>query len=160
MLAGEVSSVVATRGNVPMSGLEGVSDLCEDVVSLSLSFASGAVGGVHVCWAPSDYPITQSLRIFTDASAYDLDLDPAFSFRRQGESSELSAMAEHPFLRQMRSFLQAIRTRDIAGVSCTAEDAAGTVVVAATAERALTEGPQFVKHQAAASAATTIERNS
>lgn len=144
MLGGEVSSVSAVAGAIATSGVTGFTDHCEDVLSLSLSFASGAVGAIHVVWAPETYPPTQSLRVLSTAAAYDLDLDPDFVIRRQGGASAFDSSGEHPFLRQMRLFLDAVRAGDPTAVCCTPEEAAGTVTVAAAAERALaTSVPQF-----------------
>lgn len=140
MLAGEVDTVSAVHGEVPLSGVTGFSDRCEDVLSLTLSFSAGAVGAIHVGWTPADYPPTQALRIFSTAAAYDLDLDPHFVLRRQGAANPFRTSGEHPFLRQLRCFLRAVRNHDPEEVSCSARDAAGTVVVAAAAERALTAG--------------------
>ena len=140
MIAGEVSSVTAVHGGIPLSGVTGYSDQCEDVISLTLSFESGAVGAIHVGWTPEQYPPTQSLKVFTTASAYDLDLDPAFVLRRQGTTEAFDSSGEHPFKRQIRLFLEAIRAQDSTRPACTAQDAAGTVVVATAAEKALLTG--------------------
>lgn len=144
MIAGEVTSVSAVHGEVPLSGVSGYSERCEDVISLVLSFASGAVGAVHVAWTPAEHPPTQALRILTTGDVFDLDLDPLFEVRRQGSAAPFASSGHHPFRRQLACFLHAVRTGDPGAVSCSARDAAGTVVVATAAERALSgQGPQF-----------------
>ena len=143
MLAGEVTTVSAVHGEVPLSGVSGYSERCEDVISLVLSFASGAVGAVHVAWTPAEHPPTQALRILTTGDVFDLDLDPLFEVRRQGSAAPFASSGQHPFRRQLACFLHAVRTADPAAVSCSARAAAGTVVVATAAERALSgQGPQ------------------
>ena len=142
MLAGEVSHVTAVRGAVPIAGSGAPADDCDDVISLTLGFESGAIGAVHVVGSPTGYPVTQATRVFTTGDAYDFDLDPVFSFHSQGQPA-VECAAEPPFICQMRRFLEATRTRDPALVCCSAADAAGTVKTAAAAERSLAQRTQI-----------------
>ena len=142
MLAGEVRSVSAVSGDVSLSGLASSLDECDDVLSLTLVFASGAVGAVHVVSTPSDYPTTQSLRILTTTGTYDLELDPAFVLRAQADDESGTGQwraEEEPFLRQMRRFLLAAQEGDQSLVCCTPSDAAETLRVATAAERSLSQ---------------------
>lgn len=139
MLAGQVRAVGAMRGDIALAGIEPSRTPREDVLGLQLSFASGAVGAILVGWVPEDYPGTQSLRVFATGTAYDIELDPRFSARVQGELEPLAPTGEHPFVAQLRRFLHAARFGDPSMVACPARDAVGTVAVAAAAERALAE---------------------
>lgn len=142
MLAGEVANVSAVRGGVAISGSPMPGGACDDVISLTLRFESGAVGAIHVVGSPAGYPSTQSTRVFTKADAYDFELDPVFSFHRQAEPPQ-SRPSEHPFSFQMRRFLEATRAQDPTLVCCSPAEATGTVRAAAAAERALVEQTQI-----------------
>lgn len=139
--AGEVRTVSAVAGQVPLCGA-GRSG--SDVLSLSLSYACGAVGAVHVGWVPEGYPGTQSLRLFTPVTGYDVELDPSFVVRRHGGADGVASSGEPPFRRQLRRFVDAVRARDPAAVFCDPGQAAATVAVAAAAERALVTGARHV----------------
>lgn len=141
LIAGEVAMVSAQRGSVPLSGLETRREPRDDVLSLSLAFARGAIGAVHVGWVSEGYPGTQSLTLHATSDAYDIDLDPVFSIRSQRSPDSLLRVSEHPFRAQLRRFLRAIRSGDPAHVACSAREALGTVEVAAAAETAIDGAP-------------------
>lgn len=137
MIAGDVSSVSAVRGAVALSGRSDPAEISDDVLSLTLRFNSGAVGVINVGWAPPDYPPTQSLSLHTTGSSFELLLDPDFVLVDKSAASPPRSALEHPFKRQMRSFLDAARYRDPSIVHCSARDAAGDVEVALAAESSL-----------------------
>ena len=137
LLAGEVAQVSAVRGGIAMSGRKDAHATRDDVLSLTLQFASGAVGLIAVGWAPPDYPPTQSMAIHTTQSSFDLALDPDFILRDIAGIQAPLAVSEHPFRHQMSCFLQAVRQGDQSLIRCSARDAAGTVDVALAAATSL-----------------------
>lgn len=137
-IAGEVVAVHAARGGVGLSGGRRSSDVMEDVVSLTLRFASGAIGAIHVGWTPDDGPGRQSLDAYATGVSFDVMLDPSFVLDgRVGARPVRATVDEHPFRRQMRAFLDAVRAGDPTAVTCHARDAAGSLAVALAAERAM-----------------------
>ena len=137
MIAGEVASVSAVRGGVALSGRAEGAGTADDVLSLTLQFAGGAVGAIHVGWAREGHPATQSLALHTTATSFDLALDPEFTLTDRSALGDAHRAGEHPFRRQMRAFLDAVRARDPSLVRCSARDAAGTVEVALSAAASL-----------------------
>ncbi len=137
MIAGEVASVSAVRGAVALSGRSDSDETADDVLTLTLRFECGAVGLIAVGWTGEDHPPTQSLTLHTTGTSFDIALDPNFTVADRSGASAAMALREHPFRRQMRSFLDAARSRDQALVQCSARDAAGTVDVALAAAASL-----------------------
>jgi myo-inositol 2-dehydrogenase/D-chiro-inositol 1-dehydrogenase len=140
-IVGEVATVHAARGGVSLSGHRCTGDVVEDVISLNLRFAEGALGAIHIGWTPDGYPGRQSLDVFATEGAFHLALDPTFTL--QGRSREVAIRAEvreHPFLREMRLFFDAVRAGEPDAVACGVEDAAATLAVALAAEESLRHG--------------------
>ena len=137
MIAGEVAAVSAVRGAVPLSGRTDPAQTADDALSLTLRFASGAIGVIVVGWARPDYPPTQSLSLHTTGGSFDLFLDPDFILVDRSAAHAPQTVVEHPFQRQMRSFLAATRERDQSLIHCSAADAASTVAVALAAASSL-----------------------
>lgn len=150
-IAGEVAVVSAVNGGIALSGRPDGADTAQDILSLTLRFLSGAVGVIAVGWAPEGYPPTQSLAIHTTGTSFDIALDPDFRVTDKSGPVGVPAVAEHPFRRQMRCFLDAARRKDPSLVRCSARDAAGTVEVAlaAAASLAAAGAPQPVLDTAA-----------
>lgn len=146
-IAGEVRSVSAVNGGVALSGRMPGAETAQDVLSLTMQFVNGAVGVIVVGWAPEGYPPTQSLTVHTTGASFDIALDPDFTLTDRSGVNAAPALGEHPFQRQMRSFLQAVRTQDQSIVHCSARDAAGTVEVALAAAASLAAAgvPQAVR---------------
>jgi predicted dehydrogenase len=138
-IAGDVVAVQGARGDVALSGRRLRPDArVEDVVSLTLRFASGAIGAVHVGWAPDGYPPCHRCAVFAPESWFDLTLDPEFVLtgRSAGRDVEVTSRT-HPWLREMQLFLEAMRRRDPDHVSCTAAQAAESLAVVLAAEQAI-----------------------
>ena len=143
MIAGEVESVSAVRGGIALSGRVNPADTENDILSLILRFQCGSVGVIVVGWAPKEYPPMQFINLHTTRSSFDLSLDPDFILTdRSGKLSSQKA-SEHPFQRQMRSFLEATHTHDQSLVHCSARDAAGTVAVALAAATSLDNSGEY-----------------
>lgn len=141
-VGGEVRRVRGVRGGVPLAGASAVAtDVLEDVIALSLEFASGAIGTVHVAWTPEDFPGTHTLSVVADDGAYALELDPVFELRGSRRGAAVVAESpEPPFVAGLARFLEAVRTGGSGAVACTAEDAAGSLATALACERALASG--------------------
>ncbi len=139
MVAGEVRAVRATRGDVPLAGA-GNGGGAEDVIAVELRFDSGAIGTVLLGWVGEDYPPVQSLRVVATDTVYDLALDPDFVLHDRRLGPPGPRTGEPPFVAQMRRFVRAALAGDPSAVACDAAAAAGTVVVAAAVERALSDG--------------------
>jgi len=137
MIAGEVGSVSAVRGGIALSGRADPVETEDDVLSLTLHFLSGAIGVICVGWTPERHPSTQSLSLHTTRGSFDLSLDPDFVMTDISGVLKAQRAPEHPFRRQMRSFLDAVRNNDQSLVQCSAKDAAGTVAVALAAASSL-----------------------
>lgn len=138
MLAGNVVAASAERDEVALSGRTGSDQTQDDVLTLILKFAGGAVG-----WARADHPPTQSLTLHTTATTFDVALDPDFSVTNKAGAVG-PAVSEHPFRHQMRAFLVALRHQDPLRVRCSARDAAGAVDVALAAATSLAAGGQMI----------------
>ena len=96
MIAGDVTSISAVRGGVPLSGRADSAVTADDVLSLTLEFASGAVGVIGVGWAPEGHPPTQSLVLHTTKTTYDLRLDPDFTLTDRGAHGDYIFIARAP----------------------------------------------------------------
>jgi predicted dehydrogenase len=138
-VAGEVVSVQAVFGQTDTSGAGGT-NAGGSVVSLTLSFASGALGTIDVVWLADGGPNRQDLTVVTPERILELDLDPSFALRGRPRRADPAPTApEHPFRRQLLRFLDAVEARDPGLVACSAEAAAGTLDVVLAATRAASE---------------------
>ena len=143
-VGGEIVSVQAAGSRLVTQGLGHASDLAtgtETGVAMTLHFASGALGIVHVLWVPETYPSRHRLTVFGSTSMYELDLDPVFSLRRDSGKPVLPDPAgEHPFAIGLIRFVDAARRHDPAGVICSPREAASTLAVVVACEHALVSG--------------------
>jgi predicted dehydrogenase len=141
-IAGEVARVRAVRGTTPLSGVEPPAGRArEDVVSLTLEFASGALGAVHVAWTPAGHPGRHRLSVVSSDGGYELELDPAFALR--GSRAGVAVVAgspEAPFVAGLARFCRAVRAGAPNDVACDARDAAGSLATALACERSLASG--------------------
>lgn len=137
-VAGEVVRVqaAATRVRLARSATE-AGDI-DDALTIMLELASGALATVVVAWTRPGLPSTYGLDIVASDATLRLGLDPDFDLSGVSRGQPVSRRAaSHPFERSVRRFFHAVAERDPAAVACTPADAAGTLAVAAAAERAL-----------------------
>jgi predicted dehydrogenase len=143
-VGGEVVAVKAAGSatTIGATGLPpGVARDTETGLALTLHFASGALGTVHVLWVPEGYPSHHRLTVFGTSSVYELELDPAFALRRDsGPALHHDPAAHPPFVKDLVRFVDAARRRDPAGVYCSSGEAAGTLAVVVACEEALASG--------------------
>ena len=140
-VGGEVVSVQAAAGSVPLAQSEGRHGDIEDAVVLTLRFAGGGVGSVQVAWTREGITGTYSLDVLGTDAYLRLALDPDFALRGQSRGKPIEAKSrQHPLERSMARFLEAARKGDRKAVFCTPEDAAGTLATAVACEEALLSG--------------------
>ncbi len=138
-LGGPVVEVRAVRGGVRVSGAAPVG--AEDVVTVTCTFASGAVSTTALVWASQEHLGEQSLRVVSDGGHYLLALDPDFRLTgRTGRRDVVVESAEVPFARQLARFLAAVRAGGRGDVFCTPAQAGRTVALVDAACRALNSG--------------------
>jgi myo-inositol 2-dehydrogenase / D-chiro-inositol 1-dehydrogenase len=138
-VAGEVAAVQAAAGQVRLarSAGEAAGDI-DDALTMLLQHASGALATIVVAWTRPGQPGRFSLDILASEATLRLALDPDFTLTGVSGGQQVSRRAaSDPFERSMRRFLRAVAEADPAVVACTPRDAAGTLAVAAAAERAL-----------------------
>lgn len=140
-VGGDVVSVQAAAGRVPLARSAGGGGDIDDAVTIVLELASGAMATIVVAWTKAGQPGTYALDVVAADSTLRLDLDPDFVLRGSsgGRSIEVRS-AVHPLERSIRTFLGAAAAGDPTGVICAPADAAATLAVAAAAERALETG--------------------
>ena len=138
-LAGEVTSVRAVAGRLPLSG-EAASAI-DDVVVMQLGFASGGLGTVHSAWTGRGQRRTYGVDVLADGSSLYLELG-SDGVRLSGvaDGRPVDAAGADPFGLSVRRFLAAAASGDRDGVPCTPVDALGTLRVAVACERSLTTG--------------------
>jgi myo-inositol 2-dehydrogenase/D-chiro-inositol 1-dehydrogenase len=141
-IAGEVVGVRAARGGRSLSGVDPPPGLpLEDVVSLTLEFASGALGAIHVAWTPERIAGYHRLSVVSTDGSYELELDPAFRLRGERDGARLEAGSpDPPFTAGLARFCRAVAAGDPDDVACSARDAAGSLAVALACEQALASG--------------------
>ena len=138
-IAGRVEWVQAAGARVDLAGAdrpEG-SDI-DDVISLSLGFASGALGTVLCAWTSPELPSAYTLDVVSARSSVHVELDPGFTARgtRRGADVNLG-LSMAPIQRGMERFLAAVRAGDPSLVACPVAAAAESLEVALACERAL-----------------------
>lgn len=145
-IAGDVSSVQASRGRRSVSGHRSPSGTVEDVIALSLQFASGALGVVTVVWMPDGSQGVHDLAVFTRVARFELELDPAFTLR--GSTSDgreiVAQSSSRPFEASLADFLDCVRCTPPRAALCTPADAAHSLAVALACEEALASGVSVV----------------
>lgn len=143
VVGGEVVWVQAAAGGVRLArsaGDQGDGDI-EDVVTMVLGLASGAIATIAIAWTRPGQPGTYSLDVVSSQSTLHLDLDPNFTLTgSHGDERVSKQAAAHPFSRSVRRFVEAARSGDQAAVACVPRDAAATLAVAVAAEAALESG--------------------
>jgi predicted dehydrogenase len=140
-LGGPVTSVQATGGGVALAQAGAPETEVEDVLVLTLRFASGALGTIAVVWTGPDVPELFELDVFAESASMRVDLDPRFELSGEvdGEAVSLSAAVD-PLRRSVARFLAAVRRGDPRLPLCTPADAYQTLEVALACERSLGEG--------------------
>jgi predicted dehydrogenase len=140
-IAGDVVAVSAAASDVPLaqSGVE--SPTIEDVVTLTLRFANGALGCLGVGWTSDTTPQVYSVDIFATDATLHVALDPTFRLEgvSRGQAVE-AAVAEHPSVANVRRFLDVAAGRLPGPVFSTPRDAADALRVALACEEALASG--------------------
>ncbi len=143
-VGGEVVAVQAAGSRLAFAELgasAGLTGETETGMLLTLQFASGALGIVHVLWAPEDYPSCHRLRVFGTSAVLELELDPVFSLRHDGgEAIRPDPEDEHPFAAGLIRFVDAARRQEPDDVACTPLEAARTLAVVVACEQALADG--------------------
>jgi predicted dehydrogenase len=145
-VAGDVESVqvVAAPTHLAQSELEATGDI-EDAATITLRFASGAVGTVLLAWTTQGQPGAYSLDVLAPRATLHVKLDPAFMLTGQvGEERIKQSMTVHPFERAIARFVEAVATGDPGHVFCAPRDALGTLATALSCERSLLEGGRTV----------------
>jgi predicted dehydrogenase len=113
----------------------------EDVLLLTLRFASGALGTIAVVWTGVDVPELFELDVFAESASLRMDLDPRFEVSGHLDGEPISmAAASHPLRRSVARFLDAVRAGDPSLPFCTPADANRTLEIALACERSLAEG--------------------
>ncbi len=141
-IAGEVSAVQAAGSRVSLAGPDRPAESgIDDVVALTLHYASGAIGSVLVAWTHPDLPSEYQLDLSASEAALRVELDPAFAVTGVSRGRPLTLRAtSRPVERSLGRFLEAARAGDPGLVACTVEDALGTLAVAIACEQAVAEG--------------------
>jgi myo-inositol 2-dehydrogenase / D-chiro-inositol 1-dehydrogenase len=138
-LAGEVAAVEAFASGARLSGVDGSS--IDDAIALVLHFRSGALGTIHSVWSADGQPGRYSIDVLGEQVTIALELGPA-EHRISGVSGgrAIDAAFGDPMQRSIARFLDAARRGDRSLVACPPDDAARTLAVALTCERALADG--------------------
>lgn len=140
-VGGEVVSVRAAAGHVPLARSAGGGGDIDDAVTMVLELVSGALATVIVAWTRPGQPGTYALDVVASNSTLRVDLDPAFTLSGSNRGQHVERQAgSHPLERSIGRFLDAARQRDRTAVVCTPSNAAATLAVAVAAERSLETG--------------------
>jgi myo-inositol 2-dehydrogenase / D-chiro-inositol 1-dehydrogenase len=139
-IAGEITAVQAVAGGVRVAQQPGES-VIDDAVSLTLHFASGALGSVHSAWSQDGQPELYATDILAAGATLTLELGPE-QFRLAGRSgdSELAVTCGDPVTRSIDRFLEVARSGERSRIFCRPDDALRTLAVALACERALETG--------------------
>ncbi len=136
-LAGPASSVQALSGR----GLGAGGGALDDAVAVLVRYAGGGLGVISVAWTEQQEPPIYELDVLAPEVALHLALDPGF--RLEGRAHDRTVDQEEavdPRTTAVTGFLNAARRGDPAAVTCTPEDALGTLRVALGAEQAIAGG--------------------
>jgi predicted dehydrogenase len=139
-LAGKIATVQATAGSVNLSSTDTPSGI-EDAISLTLHFASGALGSVHSAWTRPGQPELYAVDVVASDATLALELGPQ-EFRLTGRSGGRDVACERgePMNRSIARFLDAVSQHDQSIVACQPGEARDTLAVALACERALASG--------------------
>src|SRR5437763_8333120 len=140
-IGGEVVSVQATAGAIPLAQSAGERGDIEDAAAITLRFANGAVGSTSIACTRDGLPGKYSLDVLGSESSLHLELDPDFTLSGVSRGRKVEAtMAQHPIERSVERFFSAAREGDATSVFCTPRDAAGTLAAVVACEQALDAG--------------------
>jgi predicted dehydrogenase len=140
-LAGPVVSAQAAAGDAALAQAGAPASDVEDVLLLTLRFASGALGTIAVVWTGADVPELFELDVFAESASLRMDLDPRFEVSGHVDGQRVSmTVAAHPLRRSVARFLDAVRAGDPSLPFCSPADARQTLEIALACERSLAEG--------------------
>jgi predicted dehydrogenase len=140
-VAGEVVSVQATAGSIPLAQSAGERGDIEDAAAIALRFAKGAVGSSAIAWTRDGLPGKYLLDVLGSESSLHLELDPDFTLSGVSRGQAVDARStQHPIERGVELFLAAAAAGDPGGVACTPRDAAGTLATVLACEQAVMDG--------------------
>jgi predicted dehydrogenase len=140
-LAGPAVSAQAVAGEAALAQAGAPPSDVEDVLVLTLRFASGALGTIAVVWTGADVPELFELDVFAESASLRIDLDPRFEVSGQVDGEVVSLSAEtDPLRRSVTRFLDAVRAGDPDLPFCLPPDAHQTLEIALACERSLAEG--------------------
>jgi myo-inositol 2-dehydrogenase / D-chiro-inositol 1-dehydrogenase len=143
-VGGDVVSVQAAAGRVRLARSTGPDEMAgdiDDAVTIMLELASGALATIVVAWTRPGQPGSYGLDVVASDATLRLSLDPDFTLTGVSHDRPVDRRAASPPLeRSLGRFLHAAAERDPSAVFCAPPDAAATLAVAVTAERALETG--------------------
>jgi predicted dehydrogenase len=136
-LAGPASSVQALSGR----GLGAGGGALDDAVAVLVRYAGGGLGVISVAWTEQQQPPIYELDVLAPDVALHLALDPGFRLAGRAHGGTVDQEEDvDPRTSALTGFLDAARRGDPAAVTCTPEDALGTLRVALGAEQAIAGG--------------------
>jgi predicted dehydrogenase len=136
-LAGPASSVQALSGR----GLGAGGGALDDAVAVLVRYAGGGLGVISVAWTEQQQPPIYELDVLAPDVALHLALDPGFRLAGRAHGGTVDQEEDvDPRTSAVTGFLDAARRGDPAAVTCTPEDALGTLRVALGAEQAIASG--------------------
>ncbi len=145
-VAGEVASVQVAAATVLLAQSEIEPGDIEDAATMTLRFASGALGTVLLAWTRQGQPGSYSLDVLAPAATLRIKLDPAFTLSGQvGDHRIKETMKVHPFERSVARFFEAVEAGTPDAVFCTPRDAIGTLATALACELSLLDGGRVVE---------------
>jgi predicted dehydrogenase len=144
-IAGDVIEVSAFAGTVALAGGDPAArvhgDAIEHVGTVSLRFASGALGAIHMAWTSDRQPHSYGVDVLATDATLTLELGPqTFALHGSAAGKTVRVTGSDPFEASVRRFLHAARIGDRSLVACTPTDALATLRVADACERALASG--------------------
>jgi predicted dehydrogenase len=138
-LAGEVASVRATAGRLPLAGVEG--SAIDDAIAMQLAFAGGALGTVHIAWTGQGQPKTYGVDVLADGVTLYLELGPRrYRLSGSADGGRVTVSGSDPAALSVRRFLDAAAAGDPSRFPCTPADALETLRVAVACERSMETG--------------------
>jgi predicted dehydrogenase len=139
-VAGDVVRVQATGARLELGGQPPDGQI-DDVLAITLRFASGAVGAIRVAWPAPGLPSRFALEVLASDAALTLELDPVWRLRGVSRGAAVEASSgQEARVRTMARFLECARTGDAAGVFCDAAEATATLAASLAVEQALATG--------------------
>jgi predicted dehydrogenase len=140
-IAGEVVEVQAAASRVPLAQADERLGDIEDEVSLSLRFAAGGLGAIHVAWVRSGQLRRYSVDVLAADASLRLTLDPEFGIEGTSRGRPVNAKSSsHPSDRTIERFVEAAAAGDRGAVFSTPREATLSLAVALACEQALAGG--------------------